>query len=112
MALRRFARRLRADLGATKVLLYGAHSRSNADVDRDYNLIIVSPSFDRIAEVERSVGLRDLYYEEGGDAPLDLICLTPDEFEAARHGISLVSAVLPDAVDLLEMADSQETAIS
>lgn len=38
-------------------------------------------------------------------APMDLICLTPDEFEQASEEITLVAAALPDAVDLLPVAD-------
>jgi hypothetical protein len=32
---------------------------------------------------------------------MDLICLTPEEFEEASRRITLVSAVLPEAIDLL-----------
>lgn len=32
---------------------------------------------------------------------MDLICLTPEEFAEAQERISLVAAVLPEAVDLL-----------
>jgi hypothetical protein len=32
---------------------------------------------------------------------MDLICLTPEEFENALHHITLVAAVLPEAIDLL-----------
>ena len=40
-------------------------------------------------------------WDVGGDAPLDLICLTPDEFESAKRRITLVAEVLPEAIDLL-----------
>lgn len=86
------------------MLLFGPRARPGADVDRDVYLIVVSPSFERASEFERSIGLRDLYYAEGGNAPLDLICLTPDEFDQARQTISLISAVLPEAIDLLTEA--------
>jgi hypothetical protein len=42
-----------------------------------------------------------MFYEIGGAASLDLVCLTPDEFEWAKEHITLVSAVLPEAIDLL-----------
>ena len=32
---------------------------------------------------------------------MDLICLTPEEFEEARQKITLVAAVLPETIDLL-----------
>ena len=51
--------------------------------------------------MKREIGLRDIFYAVGGNAPLDLICLTPQELEQARQRITLISAVLPEAVDLL-----------
>ena len=35
---------------------------------------------------------------------MDLICLTPEEFEQARNRITLVAAVLPEAIELLCIA--------
>jgi len=32
---------------------------------------------------------------------MDLLCLTPKEFAAAGQRISLIAAVLPEAIDLL-----------
>lgn len=32
---------------------------------------------------------------------MDLICLTPEEFQAAQHRISLVAEVVPEAIHLL-----------
>lgn len=38
---------------------------------------------------------------------MDLICLTPEEFEQARHRITLVAAVLPEAIDLLPARETE-----
>lgn len=66
----------------------------------------MSPSFEGIHRLDRGLGLRNLFYEVGGHAPMDLICLTPKEFEEARHKITLVAAVLPEAIDLLSNAQN------
>ena len=100
-SLIRFAELLRDRIGAERVLLFGSRARGNARADSDYDIIIVSERFAGIRRRERSIGLRELFYEAGGYAPMDLICLTPGEFEAASRGISLISAVLPEAIDLL-----------
>ncbi|MGH2460086.1 MAG: hypothetical protein ACRDIY_14620, partial [Chloroflexota bacterium] len=71
-----------------------------------YDLIIVAPSFAGVHRLDRGPGLRDLFYEVGGHAPMDLICLTPEEFEQARHRITLVAEVLPEAIDLLSVAQA------
>ena len=41
------------------------------------------------------------WYGAGGDGPVGFICLTPEEFDDARTRISLIAAVLPEAIDLL-----------
>lgn len=100
-AVRRFARRLRDDLGVERVLLFGDHLTGSATEVSEYSLILVGDRFAGQALPDRPIGLHDHFYTAGGDAPLDLICLTPDEFESAKRRITLVSAVLPDAIDLL-----------
>jgi uncharacterized protein len=100
-ALTRFAERLREELGAQRVLLFGSHARGTADAGSDYDLIIVAEGFRQVPRLKRAIGLRQLFYASGGHAPIDLICLTPEEFDQARQRITLVAAVLPEAIDLL-----------
>lgn len=103
-SLKRFAQRLRAELGAERVLLFGSHARGTAQPGSDYDLIVVAERFAALPRLKRAAGLRDIFYGVGGNAPLDLVCLTPAEFARARQQITLISAVLPEAVDLLESA--------
>jgi predicted nucleotidyltransferase len=100
----RFAERLRATHGATRVLLFGSYARGNAYYDSDYDFIIVSPQFEDVHRLKRGIGLWDVWSEVGGRAPTDFICLTPEEFETASHRITLIQAVLPEAIDLLPAA--------
>jgi predicted nucleotidyltransferase len=97
----RFARRLREEIDAERVLLFGSYARGTAYRDSDYDFIIVSPRYRTIHPMERTFGLHEIFYRVGGYAPLDFICLTPEEFEAAKGRITLVAAVLPEAIDLL-----------
>lgn len=100
-ALTRFAMQLREELGASRVLLFGSRARGQERADSDYDLIIVSPMFDGVESMRRATGLRQAWYGVGGHGPMDLVCLTPEEFDSARRRISLVAAVLPEAIDLL-----------
>jgi predicted nucleotidyltransferase len=100
VAIRAFAQRLH-DEGAEHVFLFGSHATGRAAPDSDYDLIVVNRAFEEIPRLKRHYGMHDLFYEVGGDAPLDLILLTPEEFEFAKSRITLVSAVLPEAIDLL-----------
>lgn len=97
----RFAESLRREIGAERVLLFGSRARGQERADSDFDFIVVSPAFTGIEPARRSIGLWDLWYRAGGDAPLDLLCITPDEFALARGRISLISSELPEAVDLL-----------
>ncbi|MGH2599404.1 MAG: nucleotidyltransferase family protein, partial [Dehalococcoidia bacterium] len=74
-SLVRFAERLRDELGAERVLLFGSYARGTAYYDSDYDLIIVAAHFRPIPPLKRQVGLREMFYELGGHAPMDLICL-------------------------------------
>jgi predicted nucleotidyltransferase len=102
-AVRAFARRLHAE-GAERVLLFGSHATGRAAPDSDYDLIVVDQAFDEIPRLKRHFGMHDLFYEVGGNAPLDLILLTPEEFEWAKGRVTLVASVLPEAIDLLAEA--------
>jgi hypothetical protein len=100
-AIRRFARRLRDDLGVERVLLFGDHLTGAATEESEYRLILIGDHFAGQPLPDRPIGLHEHFYDAGGDAPLDLICLTPEEFEAAKGRASLVRAILPEAIDLL-----------
>ena len=105
--LTRFAERLRDEAGAERVLLFGSHARGTATPESDYDFIVVSDRFGAISQLKRPVALYRLFTQVGGNASIDLICLTPEEFEQARRQITLVSAVLPEAIDLLPVEAEQ-----
>lgn len=96
-----FAERLRFHIGASRVLLFGSNARSAQQPDSDRDLIIVSEHFAGIEPPRRAISLRAHWREAGGYGPLDLIRVTPEEFAEAQAGITLIAAVLPEAIDLL-----------
>ena len=100
-ALIRFAERLEERIGAQAVFLFGSRARGEAHDDSDYDLIVVSPYFAALEQPRRAIGLREYWHEVGGDGPMDLICLTPEEFALAQDRITLVAAVLPEAIGIL-----------
>ncbi len=100
-ALVRFAELLQERLSASKVLLFGSHATGRQQPDSDYDIIIVAESFRGINPMARGRGIRSIFYEVGGKSPMDLFCLTPEEFENAKGRITLIAAVLPEAIDLL-----------
>lgn len=100
-AVLRFAQRLTEDVDATAVLLFGSHATGTNDIDSAYDIIVVSEQFVGVDPFQRGLNLKFLFYEVGGFAPMHLYCVTPEEFETGKHRITMLAAVLPEAIDLL-----------
>jgi len=100
-SLIRFAELLEERIGASRVLLFGSHATGREGPESDYDLIVVADSFRDVPRFEREFGLRAMYYEIAEPAPMDIFCLTPEEFDNASNRITLLAAVLPEAIDLL-----------
>ncbi|MGI8552777.1 MAG: nucleotidyltransferase domain-containing protein [Dehalococcoidia bacterium] len=107
--MKRFAERLQQDLRAERVLLFGSRARGEQKWDSDYDFIVVASAFEQTHRLDRGIGLYQLWYGSGGHGPTDLICMTPEEFDWAASHITLVNAVLPEAIDLLPVAVSGES---
>lgn len=100
-AVVRFAHRLSEDVDATTVLLFGSHATGTNDVDSAYDIIVVSEQFVGVDPFQRGLELKFLFYEVGGFAPMHLFCVTPEEFEKGKTHITMLAAILPEAIDLL-----------
>ena len=100
-AVIRFAQRLSKDIDASDVLLFGSHATGTNTKDSAYDIIVVSRQFEGVDPFERGLDLKFLFYEVGGFAPMHLHCVTPEEFETGKHRITLLAAVIPEAIDLL-----------
>lgn len=79
-AIREMVRRIVDGFHPSKVILFGSHASETADTDSDVDLLVVMPvkgSKRRLAsEIDRALSDRRL--------PLDLIVVTPEEFEAYK----------------------------
>ena len=64
-----------------KAIVFGSMGRGNWDEGSDIDLVIVSPDFQGKRFRERAVGLYRFY---NLNRPVDLICLTPEEFEKMK----------------------------
>ena len=89
-AARRLAARAVAELGATRVLLFGSRARDDWRRGSDCDIIAVSARFTGMDLWQRYQSLYDLW-----DGPVDIepFAFTPDEFErnAARTGIAALA---------------------
>ena len=82
------------------VLLFGSRARGNHLATSDIDLIVVSKAFRGVGFLERPVQLLKLLYREGVEAPLDILCYTPEEFERKRREIGVVREALRTGVVL------------
>jgi len=73
-------RRIVEQFHPAKIILFGSHARGSADRDSDVDLLIVMDVKDskRKQAVEIDLALADRTF------PLDLIVVTPEEFETYR----------------------------
>jgi predicted nucleotidyltransferase len=97
--LRRIADRLRAELGATRVLLYGSVARGEATLDSDIDLLVIAPSsekgYQRMARARAAI--RGLSF----GLPISPIVLTPEEWEEGlRYGDAFLTDIEDRGIEL------------
>ena len=95
--VRQFAQKVRAAVGAEKVILFGSRARGDWLKESDYDFIIVSSGFAGIPFVSRPV---PLYAHWSGDRSVELLCYTPEEFERKRRQISIVAEAAREGIEL------------
>jgi predicted nucleotidyltransferase len=79
-------RRIVSQFNPEKIILFGSHARGEAGPDSDVDLLVVMPveGSKRQKAIEIDMALTDR------KIPLDLIVVTPYDFERGRHQIGSV----------------------
>lgn len=84
--IREMVRRIAAQFHPDKIILFGSHARGQAGPDSDVDLLIVMPvegsKRRKATEIDGALADRRI--------PLDLLVVTPEEFERARHQVGSV----------------------
>lgn len=79
-------RRIVSQFNPEKIILFGSHARGEAGPDSDVDLLVVMPvegsKRQKAIEIDRALTDRRI--------PLDLILVTPEDFERGRHEIGSV----------------------
>lgn len=86
---------IRADLAPRHVILFGSHARGEATTDSDIDLVIVSERFEGVPHPNRH---RALFRHIWRDRSVDVICLTPEEFERLRKWAGVVSTACEEGI--------------
>jgi len=92
-----FARRLREEVGATTVILFGSRARGDSLRESDYDFVVVSERFEGMPFFQRPV---DLYRLWQGKPGAELLCYTPEEFERKRRQITIVREAVREGIEL------------
>lgn len=91
--LREAAKRVRIE----RAVLFGSRARGDAFEHSDFDLILVSPDFEGQAFHARAAPFHLMWR---GPSGLDLLCYTPQEFEAKRRGVNTVSTAVAEGIEV------------
>jgi predicted nucleotidyltransferase len=98
-SIREMVRLIVARFHPDKIILFGSHARGQAGPDSDVDLLIVMPvegsKRRKATEIDGTLADRTI--------PLDLIVVTPEEFEQASHQVG--SVLRPAALEGLVLYD-------
>jgi len=85
-----FAERLREEFGTTAVFL---RVPTYCEDDTDYEFTVVSSLFTGPWSGYRGNPLGERWYELGGQHPIRILCLSPQEFEAFRASTAVAQTL-------------------
>jgi predicted nucleotidyltransferase len=69
------------------VIVFGSRVRGTHDEDSDWDVAVVSPDFQEMRFPQRQRLIRRLVRQALGVVPLDVVCYTPEEYEAGQDGL-------------------------
>ncbi len=83
-----FLTKVHAQFPLDRAILFGSRARSEELLDSDYDLVLISPAFERMSWDERIQSVLDLW---DLDVELQPLCYTPQEFARKAAEISTVA---------------------
>jgi len=89
--------RLRERFAPLRAIAFGSRGRGDALSSSDLDLILVSPRFGSVPFLERPVRVLEALDYPGG---LELLCYTPEEFEARRAELGIVRVATTEGREL------------
>ncbi|HLC84356.1 MAG TPA: nucleotidyltransferase domain-containing protein [Candidatus Nanoarchaeia archaeon] len=92
-----FVRSIKKQFAPTKIILFGSRARGQGGKWSDYDLLILSDSFSKLSYLER---LSQVYKFHPRTIPLDVICLTPKEYNQRKREPTIISEIAKEGVEL------------
>ncbi len=92
-----FLKRVDKNFKPERVVLFGSRARGDYLKHSDYDIIVVSSSFEGIHFLDRLTMLFNLW---DYDFDLDILAYTPKEFEAKKREIGVVNEAVKEGIEL------------
>lgn len=89
--------RLRERFAPLRAIVFGSRARGEGLSTSDLDLILISPRFASLPFLERPVRVLEALDFPGG---LELLCYTPEEFEARRQELGIVRVAVAEGLEL------------
>lgn len=88
--LTKFIEGVRKRFRHARILLFGSRARGDYLRESDYDLLIISKDFESLDFRERIIEVYKLLEDP---LNVEVICLTPKEFEARKNELSIIGVV-------------------
>jgi len=95
--LKEFKRKLSKRIPIKKLILFGSRVSGGSHEGSDFDLIVVSSEFEKLANLKRGIGFYD-YWDL--DYPVDFLCYTPDEFNRLKKQVTVVREAVEKGVEI------------
>jgi len=95
--LEQFIKKVQKRFGPAKIILFGSRARGDFLKTSDWDILIVSEAFAKYDFHARIVEVLKLI---GKPMNLEIICLTPEEFELKRKQLSIIRVADREGVEL------------
>jgi hypothetical protein len=95
--INQFLNRVEREFRPEHVILFGSRAGEDYLKQSDYDIIVVSEMFEDIHFLNRMTMLYELW---DYDFDLDILAYTPDEFEAKKKEIGIVSEAVKEGIEL------------
>ncbi len=93
-----FVRAVRKSVSPCRIILFGSRAKKSAKEDSDYDFLLISPRFKKWEWERRSAEMYRL--KRNIPAAMDIICLTPDEFERKQKEIGVIQEVVREGIEI------------
>ncbi|MEK6938068.1 MAG: nucleotidyltransferase domain-containing protein [Nanoarchaeota archaeon] len=95
--IERFYRDISLKMPLQKMIFFGSRAKGKANKDSDIDLLLVSSKFKGVRPLSRSP---ELYLKWDSDYAVDLICLTPKEFNQQKKELGVVQEAIKEGIEI------------